>query len=748
MKKQLIAFIFAFLLCMLCISCGKENPPIKPSTPVEEYFQYHYLEDDVKSISTECQSLNNDFISRIGYSFQGVYNAPNGNGIQYFTKEGKLIEGMQLTSDLNLYAKWEIKTYTMLFISDGKTYKTDSVVYGSSLNIAEVPIKTGYTFAGWADKKGTLFTNEIGYYEYGKQTFSKESGYDFSNNSDSVTLYAKFSINTYQVTYDYLGKCQNQTIKVEYGSKLKLPDKIEYENFELIGWSYINSPQNPIFYNNESIEKEETLYAIWKEYRDIPIKSENIVLDSLRIYNDETRTLVDEIDLSLPEGWLIEGWYSSSSLSGSSKISSLTFSTREVFVKLLKYKFLGLEDLLNYCVKFEEGYKINISEDLNMQFLELFLNAKTYSKDKGEIKIYIPNEISDFRIVGEKGTNAYSQAFEFLPGPKKDFSLTIKDYFTKGKSGENTIIAPEDSKLTIITSGFEVLLKSSNMNHGICCFDLEIENNAENLLIYGGDGDPSRDAGNGIIADKIYIKGSGNTKIYGGHGGQGLAGNDAGGYGNSGEIGIKGGSGGTAIQFKEMLSVSSESNLYIYAGDGGNGGCGGCGSNGRNGIDASAASNPGEVGGSGGNGGAGGDTGYGIQMLSSTGEIYLAGSVEVFEGIGGSGGRGGDGGRGGNGGSRTGAGYGKPGGNGGSGGRGGDGGNGGKCLTSLVPAGSNFIVHSGKDGVSGAGGNGGNGGNGGSGNKNHMFGSHMYGYGGPGGKGGDGNPKGEDGNNG
>ncbi len=747
MKRILFVFKTLVLICLLCTSCNTAIEE-KPKVSTEEYFQYYFTESELLSLSTKTKSLSTDFKQRMGYTFLGVFNSPSGNGIQYFTKEGSLIEGLALTSESILYARWELKVYNIQFKVENDVFKVITKTYGDSIELVDVPEKQGYTFVGWADISGNLFTNSLGYFESGKQTFSKESGYDFSNNSDSVTLYAKFSINTYQVTYDYLGKCQNQTIKVEYGSKLKLPDKIEYENFELIGWSYINSPQNPIFYNNESIEKEETLYAIWKEYRDIPIKSENIVLDSLRIYNDETRTLVDEIDLSLPEGWLIEGWYSSSSLSGSSKISSLTFSTREVFVKLLKYKFLGLEDLLNYCVKFEEGYKINISEDLNMQFLELFLNAKTYSKDKGEIKIYIPNEISDFRIVGEKGTNAYSQAFEFLPGPKKDFSLTIKDYFTKGKSGENTIIAPEDSKLTIITSGFEVLLKSSNMNHGICCFDLEIENNAENLLIYGGDGDPSRDAGNGIIADKIYIKGSGNTKIYGGHGGQGLAGNDAGGYGNSGEIGIKGGSGGTAIQFKEMLSVSSESNLYIYAGDGGNGGCGGCGSNGRNGIDASAASNPGEVGGSGGNGGAGGDTGYGIQMLSSTGEIYLAGSVEVFEGIGGSGGRGGDGGRGGNGGSRTGAGYGKPGGNGGSGGRGGDGGNGGKCLTSLVPAGSNFIVHSGKDGVSGAGGNGGNGGNGGSGNKNHMFGSHMYGYGGPGGKGGDGNPKGEDGNNG
>lgn len=748
MKKRNIVYIFIFLFSLLCISCRSNIQPEEPLPPLEEYFQYHYTDEEVKTLSTNSRTLDKSLIHRTGYSFQGVYNAPNGNGIQYFTSEGNLIEGMQLTSNLDLYVKWEIKTYSLIFISDGQTFKTESFAYGSNLSIADVPEKPGYSFIGWADKNGNLFTNSLGYFENGKQNFIIESGYEFSSNSDSVTLYAKFSIHTYQVTFDYMGKGKNQIIKVEYGSKLKLPDKIEYENYELIGWSYINSVQNPIFYKNENIEKEETLYAIWKEYHDIQIKSEDFVLDTIRIYNDGTRISVDDIDLPLLEEWVIEGWYYSSSLSGSSKISSLTFSTKEVYVKLLKYKFIGIEDLLNYCVNYEDGYKINLSEDINVNFLELFLSEKTYSKDNGEIKIYIPNEISDFRIIGEKETNVYSQAFEFLPGEKKEFSLTIKDYATNGKSGENTIIAPDDSKLLVITSGSEVLLKASNMNHGICCFDLEIENNAKNLLIYGGNGNPSRDGGNGIIANKIFIKGSGNLKVYGGHGGHGATGNNAGGYGNMGDKGIKGGHGGTAIQFNEVLEVYKESYLYAYAGAGGNGGAGGSGSSGRNGANAPAASNHGEVGGAGGKGGDGGNSGYGIQMLSLTGKIYLAGFVEVFEGIGGTGGKGGHGGNGGNGGSRTGAGYGKPGGNGGPGGRGGDGGHGGKSLISLVPVGSNIIIHSGKDGDSGTGGDGGNGGHGGSGNKNHMFGSHMYGHGGLGGKGGDGNPKGNDGTDG
>ena len=331
MKKQLIAFIFAFLLCMLCISCGKENPPIKPSTPVEEYFQYHYLEDDVKSISTECQSLNNDFISRIGYSFQGVYNAPNGNGIQYFTKEGKLIEGMQLTSDLNLYAKWEIKTYTMLFISDGKTYKTDSIVYGSSLNIAEVPIKTGYTFAGWADKKGTLFTNEIGYYEYGKSFLTAECGYTFNEKENIVILYATFNIKKYKVIYDYNGKGTNVETIVPHGSKLILP-KVEndYEDFEFFGWSYDDSILNPKYYSNEEIKDELTLYAIWIQFKTFTFKKGNDVVYTIRVYNDGSTKDISDIEEFLQlDGYEYKGCYRNSSFSGSSKVTTFYYGTAE-----------------------------------------------------------------------------------------------------------------------------------------------------------------------------------------------------------------------------------------------------------------------------------------------------------------------------------------------------------------------------------------------------------------------------------
>lgn len=752
MKRIKFIFVFLMFICFLCTGCNTNIEEEKPETPVEEYFQYYYTESDLKSTSTKTKSLSNAFKERIGYTFLGVFNYPSGNGIQYFTKKGSLTEGLVLTSESILYARWELKTYKINFKVGNDVFKVITKTYGDSFELVEVPEKQGYTFVGWADKNGNLFTNSLGYFECEKQTFSKESGYDFSNNSDSVTLYAKFSINTYQVTYDYLGKGNNEKISVEYGSVLTLPKKLNLQNYELMGWSYTNPMHSTQYYDGEKIDKDITLYAVWIEFKDIPIIYENTLIQTIRLYNNGYSQNLADITLNLFPKYKINGWYSNSSLSGSTKLTRISFNDNysALYLDLEKNTTTinGIKELINYSNKLNDGYILKNS--LAETFVVLNLN----STDEGQpLKIYIPNGINELTIVSDNFSNLYEHCLEFMDGKNSTIKLVLENYTTIGFKGNPTLKVPNKSKLVLEARGNYVGVKAAANQTAINCSNLDIINNSKEFEIAGGDGSLDvLDGSNGIVADCLSINGDGILNIKGGNGHTGSNGINA---SSNGQTGSNGGNGGSAVIIQNELHASSNGVVQLFAGNGGNGGSGGDGSAGTNGATTSnrdSVQNGGN-GGAGGNGGNGGNSGMAILFSKPTNSsIKIEGTIILYDGQGGNGGNGGNGGAGGNGSTLDQSGQmtalGKPGGNGGNGGAGGNGGNGGNSIKTNIPSASTifFTIMPSENGSIGAGGNGGAGGHGGPGNWNNIWDRNiMYGSNGTGGKGGDGNPEGKNG---
>ncbi|MBQ7579037.1 MAG: InlB B-repeat-containing protein, partial [Clostridia bacterium] len=128
--------------------------------------------------------------TKTGYTFGGWFETIDCTGT---AKSG--IGAKEITNDINLYAKWTANTYNI-------TYKDQGDLDYSGENIGELPsvytydegieeltdgTKTGYTFNGWfedADCEGVAKTS-IG---------EKEIG--------DITLYAKWTANTYTVTFN------------------------------------------------------------------------------------------------------------------------------------------------------------------------------------------------------------------------------------------------------------------------------------------------------------------------------------------------------------------------------------------------------------------------------------------------------------------------------------------------------------------------------------------------------------------
>jgi uncharacterized repeat protein (TIGR02543 family) len=122
-------------------------------------------------------------------------------------------------NDITVYAKWSINQYTISFQSNGGTsINPITQDYGTSVSAPTPPTKTGYTFMGW----------------YRDEAFN--TGYSFTTMpAESPTLYAKWSINQYTITFSTNGgdPISNQT--KDYASSLILPTPTKVGH-SFVGW--------------------------------------------------------------------------------------------------------------------------------------------------------------------------------------------------------------------------------------------------------------------------------------------------------------------------------------------------------------------------------------------------------------------------------------------------------------------------------------------------------------------------------
>jgi uncharacterized repeat protein (TIGR02543 family) len=95
----------------------------------------------------------------------------------------------KVTANITLYAKWTADQYTITFNPGDGTVSPDSkmVTYDAAYGELPTPERTGYTFGGWwTDSDGT-----------GEQVLASTS----VTITASQTLYAKWTINQYTVTF-------------------------------------------------------------------------------------------------------------------------------------------------------------------------------------------------------------------------------------------------------------------------------------------------------------------------------------------------------------------------------------------------------------------------------------------------------------------------------------------------------------------------------------------------------------------
>lgn len=237
---------------------------------VKKYPGFHEKSAEKKTIAPDDSTVVKVYYDRNEYTVK--FNLDNGteNVVQTYkhgadlhaptpSRSGYTFAGWNselpkiVTEGAEYAAKWTANDNAVTFVTNGgtdvagQTVKTDATITKPS-----DPEKTGYTFGGW----------------YTDLNCTKAWNFDSDKVSDAMTLYAKWTANTYDVTLNlnYDGAAEATKITVTYDgtySALKTPERAGYD---FLGWFTAQTDGEQVTADSKvSITEPQTLYAHWKE---------------------------------------------------------------------------------------------------------------------------------------------------------------------------------------------------------------------------------------------------------------------------------------------------------------------------------------------------------------------------------------------------------------------------------------------------------------------------------------------------
>lgn len=177
--------------------------------------------------------------TRTGYYFGGWYSDSTLSASYSFSSN--------VTSDITLYAKWNISQYTIAFDAQGGSLvNPQSVSYNHNALVPTQPTRSGYAFAGWYTESATThafaFTTAI---------------------TQNMTLYAKWTRNSYTVVFNSNGGSNVDSVQVLYLNQVVKPDDPSLTGKVFKGWYTSSALTSPYDFDSAQITTNTTLYAKW-----------------------------------------------------------------------------------------------------------------------------------------------------------------------------------------------------------------------------------------------------------------------------------------------------------------------------------------------------------------------------------------------------------------------------------------------------------------------------------------------------
>ncbi len=207
--------------------------PVDPGNP--------YVENSVVTVLGNTGSL-----VRTGYTFNGWNLMANGLGTGYVPDQTFLMPSANVT----LFARWILNNYDVTFDSQsGSDVSSQTVSHGGLITQPADPTRPGFSFNGW-------YTSVSG-----------GTRWNFSTNTVTMntTLYARWVLNNYDVTFDSQSGSDVSSQTVSHGGLITQPDDPTRPGFSFNGWYTSVSGGTLWNFSTNTVTMNTTLYAQWTD---------------------------------------------------------------------------------------------------------------------------------------------------------------------------------------------------------------------------------------------------------------------------------------------------------------------------------------------------------------------------------------------------------------------------------------------------------------------------------------------------
>lgn len=233
--------------------------------------------------------------SRIGYSFSGWYQDLAGTQVWNFDQ-------YTVSSDTTLYAKWDNQNFEISFNSQGGT-DVDSIIaaYDTTISAPNPPTRVGYSFVGWYKEAAciTLWN------------------WATDRMAGDMTLYAKWDLQNYTVTFDTQDGTAVSSQIIQSGSKVVKPVDPQWNGYTFENWFTSDTYDTVWYYDANVVTKDMTLYAKWTANEAKIVFVENGGTEVADLVGATDKTIVpNTMPLIARQGYTFNGWFKAADFSG------------------------------------------------------------------------------------------------------------------------------------------------------------------------------------------------------------------------------------------------------------------------------------------------------------------------------------------------------------------------------------------------------------------------------------------------
>ncbi len=285
-------------------------------------------------------------------------------------------------------------SYTLTFDSQGgSAVDAASVASGEKAARPTDPVKEGYSFAGW----------------YKETDCTAVWNFDSDIVSADITLYAKWSVNSYTVTFNTNGGSEITSVSADHGSKLTAPTAPTKTGYGFDGWYKEEALTSAWDFDKDTVTAAVTLYAKWKA-GSFTISYE--LNGGINAEANPANYTIETADITLAApsrtGYTFGGWFEKEDLSGDavSTIAKGSSGDKKVYAKWT-------------AVTYNIVYELNSGTNAAA-------NPAAYTTETNTITLSAPSR------------TGYTFGGWFTAS---DFSGTAVTEITKGSTGEKKVYA-------------------------------------------------------------------------------------------------------------------------------------------------------------------------------------------------------------------------------------------------------------------------------------------------------------------